>query len=159
VRRQLEGLALFEGISRLRAGAGRKRGREMAALPVLPIHSIVTMEDSTVVVMARVLGTNRLPLTQGGIASIRLAVADYTTKDSTYQDFAVSVAATVFNSLQTDARWTADPEGYNFRYVVPHTAFPLGGRTYRIEAKFIMTDGSVGYVPWQVRTEPRKTTA
>jgi hypothetical protein len=128
----------------------------MSALPVIPITSTLILEDSSVVVMARVLATDRQFAVQADVSAIALKVADFTTAEETH-DATLVVADTVFNTLQTDARWTVDSTGYNFRYTVPYTAFPTGDRTYRIEALFVLSDGARGKVPWQVRAERSRT--
>jgi hypothetical protein len=48
----------------------------------------------------------------------------------------------IFDDYQTDARWTKDTTGYNFRYQIPESVFVAGDSTYRCEFLFDLTDGS-----------------
>lgn len=128
----------------------------MATVPILPIVTVTVMEDSSVVILGRILATDREPMQQADISAITLKVVDYTTGTETHTA-TLAGASVIFDALQTDSRWTRDALGYNFRYTVPHTAFPSGERTYRIEAKFVLNDGAQGKVPWQVRTEKSRT--
>lgn len=63
----------------------------------------------------------------------------------------VTPSAVLFSSLQTsDARWTKDTTGYNFRHLLAATAFPLGGRRYRVEYTVTPLSGSAFVVPIEV---------
>jgi len=125
---------------------------------LFPIKTVQSMQSSAVVVMARVLGENRLPVTIAGVQAVTIKVADMATLAETYSA-TPTVSTVFFNSLQTDDRWREDSEGYNFRATIPHTAFPVGDRSYRIEADITLATGARGLCPWQVRAEPRKTAA
>jgi hypothetical protein len=55
----------------------------------------------------------------------------------------IAPSSVIFNALQTsDARWTLDATGYNFRYLTSAAQLPGGGKKYRFEFKFIPTSGS-----------------
>lgn len=106
------------------------------------VNQIVVYEDAGATCMARVYGNAATAITQATISSITCAVYDLTTGSSVVTP-SVVVATSVFDTLQTDARWTADATGYNFRYDLPATAFPTGDRRYRIEFVFTPTSGAV----------------
>jgi hypothetical protein len=58
----------------------------------------------------------------------------------------LSVAEAVHDLLQTDAVWTRDSIGYNFKHVLDvsaHQAFPMAGRSYRIVYELSPTSGQV----------------
>jgi len=59
------------------------------------------------------------------------------------------VADVIFDTLQTDGRWSKDEEGYNFRHDVAATAIDTPGG-YRMEYLFTAQDGSAWY---DTRTE------
>ena len=59
---------------------------------------------------------------------------------------AITVSDVIFNSLQTDARWTVDSTGFNFRHELLATAFPTGQHRYRVEYKITPTDGAAVFL-------------
>lgn len=51
----------------------------------------------------------------------------------------IAVSDCIFNTLQTDARWTengGDAEGYNLRVTIPAARFPTGGKWNRAQLLF-----------------------
>lgn len=94
-------------------------------------------EDGDVTEMARftINGANG---TISDVSTIQRHIFDLssTTPETDLDDSAVVVATSVFDALQTDARWTKDLTGYNFRDRVPSTFFTTGGHTYRVEYLF-----------------------
>jgi hypothetical protein len=55
---------------------------------------------------------------------------------------AVVVADSVYDTLQTDARWTKDSTGYNFADAIGQAFFPIGDTEYRVEYLFTPTTGA-----------------
>ena len=55
-------------------------------------------------------------------------------------------------TYQTDARWSYDATGYNFRYACVSSIFADGDATYRVEFKFTPTVGSQYFVIYKVDT-------
>ena len=64
-----------------------------------------------------------------------------------------AVASVIFDTLQTDARWTEDSTGYNFKQRIAGTSFSTGGSTYRVEYEFT---GAGGEKFWIVFEHPAK---
>lgn len=102
-------------------------------------------EDSGFFILGRVLGDDAEPIVQADISTIELTVTDLL-DDSVVTSGSLTVSDVVFDTLQTDARWTADETGYNFRYNAPASAVPNGGRRYRFEFKFTPNSGEVFHI-------------
>lgn len=94
-------------------------------------------EDAALTVMARVQkdATN---ITQAALSNIYCRV--YDSSDTLQASPSVTISSAVFDTLQTDSRWTADSTGYNFRFTVPASAFATAGK-YRIEFIFDPASG------------------
>ena len=97
-------------------------------------------EDSGFAVMARVQvdGTN---WTQAGVSAITWKAWDINDRSAAYTSGTLVVGTVVYNSLQTDARWTLDATGYNFRHDIGSGVFVDPGR-YRIEYAATLTGGT-----------------
>ena len=105
------------------------------------IHSSTAFEDSGHSVMARVTGNDAANITQSDITSIAYTVHDLKTGEQTVTGGTLAKTTVVFDSLQTDARWTADSTGYNFRYDIPASELPNGDREYKFEIVFTPASG------------------
>lgn len=83
-------------------------------------------------------------ITQASLSSIICVVYDEdgTVADTSIGSPSVTIADSVFDTLQTGSAWTKDTTGYNFKHTVPSTCFPDGGRTYTIEYVFTESDGT-----------------
>jgi hypothetical protein len=108
-------------------------------------------EDSGCYLLARIRGNDAANIVQADISSINLCVSQKGGTPDT-AGTAVTVATVIFNTLQTDARWTVDSTGYNFRYEVPAASLPVGGRKYLSEFKFTPASGPVFHVVFEVPT-------
>ena len=100
-------------------------------------------ERSGATVMARVRGPDGAYITPGMMQTVRYTVfrgSDQQPVDG-HEDVQLDLAAHVFEPLQIDARWRLDPLGYNFRHVLPDTAFTQKGE-YRVEYQFIPQQGA-----------------
>lgn len=103
------------------------------------------LEGSTVANMARVEADGSL-ITQATVSSITWKSFDLCDRDTTVGSGTLTVTDVVFDSLQTDDRWTEDSTGYNFRHDVPGTNQADGDTIYRYEYKVTMTAGGVFYL-------------
>lgn len=106
-------------------------------------------EDSTFALMSRfeVDGANGV---QADCVSIQMKAWKATDFDDTVLDAALTVSSVVFDSLQTDGRWTRDSTGYNFRYDVADTICTVAGALYLFEAVIETSGGSLPPLTWEV---------
>jgi len=123
------------------------------------VHGTV-FKNGTATLLARVVGGDGQHVTQIDIASVSYSVyllddqdADSRTEVSGHTNVALTVADVVFNDLQTDALWTADETGYNFRHtldVSTNPAFTIAGRRYMVEFELTPTSGQAILVRFRV---------
>jgi hypothetical protein len=106
-------------------------------------------EDSTFSLMARfeVDGANA---TQADCSSITIKAWDMSDFDTTVLSASLTVANVVFDTLQTDGRWSEDATGYNFRYDVADTICVTAGSRYRFEAVVSTSGGKLPPMVWEV---------
>lgn len=120
---------------------------------LLPVRGQV-VEDSGCTCLGRLL-LNGSNATQAGISSITYSVFDLSSRTPTtpitgHDAAALTVSQVIFDTLQTDGRWSEDSTGYNFRHEVAATAFPTGGHRYRIEYRITPASGQVFVVSFEV---------
>ena len=117
--------------------------------------SATIWEDSSGTAMARVVGADASVITQASTASIERKIFDLTglTPGTAESTDAIVVADSVFDSLQTDARWTADSTGYNFRDTMAAANFPTGNHRYRVEYKFTPVAGDVFWAVFELQCQ------
>ena len=108
----------------------------------MSIDTQVVYEDSAFSVLARIHanGTN---VVQADVSTIMYSI--YPTDSDTAHTTATSltVATVIYDTLQTDARWTKDITGYNWRHDVAATVLVDPADDYQIEYKVTMADASV----------------
>jgi hypothetical protein len=107
-------------------------------------------EDNDCTCMARftVNGSNG---TQSDIASVSRKIFDRKSGTSGNAS-ALTVASVVFDTLQTDGRWTKDTTGYNFRDRIAGTNFPTGDTRYVIEYQFTGASSEKFMLVYEVTT-------
>lgn len=95
----------------------------------------VIWEDSDVFLMARIAGEDGAYITQASITSITCYIQNLNTGTAPTPP-SITVSDVVFDALQTDAIWTADSTGYNFKVQVADTFFAEGDTKYLVEFRF-----------------------
>ena len=115
------------------------------------IPQVTIFEDSGVTLMARIQGEDAANVQQADITSISRNVYDGETIVG--ESTALTVADVVFDTLQTDARWTFDATGYNFKDAVADTVFPVGDTVYRVEYLFTPATGAKFHYVREVHTK------
>lgn len=111
-------------------------------MPSPHVITAVVWEDSGPQLMARVVKDAGTAIAQSDISSIVYHV--YDTRDLTTdlaQNSPLTVSSVVFDSLQTDARWTEDDTGYNFRFQMDPDELPNAPRTALVEVIFTPASG------------------
>jgi hypothetical protein len=108
-------------------------------------------KHGTVTTLARVLGAANAPIVQADISSVSYTIylldsrdPDNWTPVSGHSAVSLTVSAVVFNTLQTDAAWTTDATGYNFRHEIDisvNQAFTAAGSKYLVEYRFVPNSG------------------
>lgn len=115
------------------------------------IEAIVTQviwQGSGCTLMARVLGNNAQAITKASLSALVGKATNLIT--GTQVSLTVSAASNVFDTLQTDAYWTEDATGYNFRALVPAAAIGAAVR-YRCDFTFTPADESGSWVlPFEI---------
>jgi len=100
-----------------------------------PIIEGTVFEDGSAWILLRVVGQDGEEITQASLSTITYAVTDLADDSEIVAATAVAISSTVYDTLQTDARWSADDDGYNFAHALGPTTFPRPGR-YRVEYIF-----------------------
>ena len=100
-------------------------------------------KNGTVTNLARVTGADAANIVQADISSAVYSVyllddqaPDTRGAVANHAAAALAVASIIFDTLQTDDRWTKDSTGYNFRHVIDvssNQAFTVAGRRYLVE--------------------------
>lgn len=115
------------------------------------VHTFSCYEDSPPRLMARVTGRTGANITQASLTSITLY--GYTGTTTVANGVALTVSSVVYDTLQTDSRWTEDSTGYNFGYDLPASYIASAGE-YRFEFVFNPASGEDFVLVWVGYVEP-----
>jgi len=117
-------------------------------------------KNGSAILLARVVGADGAAVTRDALAAIHYTVYLLDDQDPDQQTpldghiaVSLSVAEAIYDTLQTDAVWTRDAIGYNFKHILDvsaHQAFPTAGRSYRIVYELTPTSGQVILVRFRV---------
>lgn len=111
-------------------------------------------EDSAFALMQRV--SNGSDLTQADVSTIAWEVFSLADNSSVTSGI-LTVSSVIFDTLQTDDRWTEDGTGYNFRHEVAETVLTSPGR-YRFEHLFTLAAGNAFFIePFEITVNPMET--
>lgn len=106
-------------------------------------------EDGGAFLMGRILGNDGAYLTQATTSSITYLVHDITA-EADITSGSLTISSVIFDTLQTDGRWTEDTTGYNFGHAAQASWFATPDHTYRVEYKFSPTSGQVFWVVFEL---------
>jgi len=120
----------------------------------------VLLAGSTRPFLARVADDDgSTPLTQADISAIEYTIQEVRGGElepvSGHAAVALTVADVIFDALQTDAVWTEDATGYNFRFspdTAENQAFPAWGQVYLVQVTVTRASGDPIQCAWRVRT-------
>lgn len=103
----------------------------------------VVWQDGGCMCLARVLAASGSYITQTATLSITCAVYDLhsATPNAAIATPTVTVATSVYDTLQTGLAWTRDSTGYNFKHTLADTLFTTGNHVYQVEYTFTPTSG------------------
>lgn len=123
------------------------------------IIKAVVWEDSAPTLLARIKKADGNYVTQAALTSITCKVYDLqgTTPDTATATPTVTIASSIFDTLQTGGMWTADSTGYNFSHTQESTIFANGDHTYLVEYLFTPTSGGAWWVVFEVYVRAVKT--
>ncbi len=110
-------------------------------------------EDGGAACMARVVGNDAANITQASLTSVKLTIFNRLTDAVIVAEQTLTVADVVFDTLQTDSRWTLDSTGYNFRHTVVASSLATGGIVHHCEFKFTPASGEVFWVVFDLATQ------
>ena len=115
----------------------------------------VIWEDTSPFMMARVFKNDGSAMLQADVTSIAYKVVDQGAPTVLVLGGALVKASVVFDTYQTDSKWSYDSTGYNFGFSLPEGAFPLGSKTYSVDINFVMVVGVDIAAGWEIETKKR----
>ena len=117
-------------------------------------------KNGSVTLLARIVGGDGANIVPAEISAIHYSVyllddqdPDSRTPVAGHTAVALTVADVVFSELQTDALWTVDATGYNFRHVLDvsaHPAFAVAGRRFLVEHQLTPAAGQTILVRFRI---------
>jgi len=119
-------------------------------MPVPEFIKGVVVEDGGATVLARVVGNAGVAVTQASISDITYTEFKQDTTVDLAQNSPLTVSDVIFDILQTDAIWTIDSIGYNFKHPLVAAEFPDGPEIYIVQFKFEPGTGEPFYVLYEL---------
>ena len=116
-------------------------------------------EDAGATCLARMVGNAGTSVTQASLTSITCKVFDLSsaTPTTSIATPTVTISSAVYDTLQTDSRWTVDSTGYNFLFTVAASILTTGDHRYRVEFKFTPTSGEVFFTVFELYAQAVST--
>ena len=117
-------------------------------------------KNGSVTLLARIVGQSGGNVLPADINTVKYTVyllddqnSDSRTAVAGHTNVTLPVADVLFNTLQTDAIWTVDTTGYNFRHVLDvsaNPAFAVAGRRYLVEYQLTPAVGQMILVRFRI---------
>lgn len=123
-------------------------------MAVTDITEVIIWEDCDACCLAR-LTLNGSNITRAVITSItrRIFDLDGGTPTVAIDETVLTVASVVFDTLQTDGRWTKDETGYNFRDTIGGAIFSTANHNYLVEYKIVGANGELAAIAFRLPTQ------
>ncbi len=121
-------------------------------MPAPAVTKAMVWEDGGAAFMARIVGNDAANITQASITGGTVKVFD--SSGTSVLDSTITKTTHIFDTLQTDARWTVDSTGYNFLYAMADTVFSTGNEMYTVEFMFDPASGNDFPVVYEVEALP-----
>jgi hypothetical protein len=119
----------------------------------LNIPSATIAEQQDAVLCARVYANDNTIVVQADVLQVLVRVYDVSGTEVYGKE--EDPADVIYNTLQTDARWTEDGTGYNLRVTIPgRGVFLSGGANYGTEIILEMADGDAIAIRGTLRITP-----
>ena len=115
--------------------------------------SVEALANTAVYLMADVRWTDGTRITQATTDSVVCRSVDLDDTSTAISQPDITVSTSVFDSLQTDSRWTVNASGYNFGFILPGSAIPSARKTYLVTFDFVPTSGETVRHAWRITTE------
>ena len=112
-------------------------------MPSVQIITAIAFAKTGAQVMARIAGQSGALITQASLTTIHRRVTNDQTGAEISASTALTISAVVFDTLQTDARWTKDATGYGFLDVVTAAILTTANIIHLVEYKFTPVSGQV----------------
>lgn len=115
----------------------------------------VIWQGMPVALMARLRNPAGVYVTQASLSSIGYTIFDLgsSTPATPTASGTLTIASTIFDALQLDARWTIDSIGYNWLWLAPGALFPNQATEYRVKILLTSTDGNQYPAVYQLTTQ------
>jgi len=125
----------------------------------MDIHG-AAFKNGSVTLMARIVGAAGVNILPADVTTVTYTVfllddqdPDSRTAIAGHTAVPLMAANVIFSTLQTDALWTVDTTGYNFRHVLDvsaHPAFTIAGRRYLVEFQLHPVVGQIILVRFRI---------
>lgn len=109
-------------------------------------------ENSSVTLLARVLNAEGEPITPEEVTSVDCQVFELGVDQAPIATMDLTVSEVILPELALDERWSADPTGYNLRFVTAPEHMPEGAKIYAFELKLSVANGSPIFAVFEVPT-------
>lgn len=117
----------------------------------------IVWEGATPILLARVVGMAGANITQASLNSLAyMVVKDVAGVITTViAETSLTIADIIFDTLQTDAIWTKDSTGYNFKHQLAATDIPDPSTKYRVQHKLVDTNSLPSFIEFILPTKPQ----
>ena len=123
-------------------------------MPNALIFRAIVFEKSGCQPMSRIYSPTGALTTQAGTTAITRTVTNLRTGVVISAATPLTIANVIFDALQTDARWTKDSTGYNFKDGISGTILTSPNVIHRVEYKVEPASGDTYWLAGEITTIP-----